>query len=138
MWKISEPGARARFVEWIGTRGGVLVWPNADVGSGDNFMYTPAKTVDGKNVGSPHWSRGKPTLVKQINQFRFVELEEVKRFHVAVCRGRGFQWVLTAGSKRKLCKALSQHQDASYSFDYSTQEAVISVPKRQEGADGNG
>ena len=143
MYRVTAPGARARLEEWIRTRGGVLVWPNINMSNPDRGdIYTPALMANGQAAGKPHWSCGTPTLVTSMDCFEFVELVEVKRFHVGVrMGGQGMCLKLTDGATRRLRKECAKWPDSHYEFDYMTQEAVILAPKpgNNEGAeDGNG
>lgn len=136
MYKITVPGAKERFQDWIANRGGVLAWPNVNLSNaGRDPMFTPATTSTGEDgrKHKPHWSVGDPSLVTSIDEFEFVTLREYKRFHVGTQRGDGLSFVLTDAAsrrlKRELAKAAEQHGDSYYEFDYADHKnCVILVP----------
>ena len=130
--EVLTPGVRAKFEDWIKTRGGVAVWKNADLsncGAGD--VFTPAKTAMGAVYDKPHWSWALDRVVTELTEFRFVrEMREVKRFHVALRMGsQGLKVKCTDASSARIRKACDKAgPDNTYRFDYETQEAVIEVP----------
>lgn len=136
---VSVPGARAKFEEWIKTRGGILVWENVNLSDpGAGAMFTPVRDAEGKENDKnayPKWTHRYHETCTDIKDFKFVkEMVEVNRFRVAIRMGsQGLTLKLTDASTKKLNKALDKAkektgQDASYRFDYDTQEAVIEVP----------
>ena len=137
--EVTVPGVRAKFEDWIKTRGGILVWENVNLSDpGAGPMFTPVRDAEGKTNcknSPPHWTHRYHETCTKIKDFKFVkEMVEVNRFRVAVRMGtQGLMVKLTDASTKKLNKALDKAkektgQDASYRFDYSTQEAVIEVP----------
>lgn len=137
--EVTVPGVRAKFEDWIKTRGGILVWENVNLSNpGAGAMFTPVRDAEGKTNcknSPPHWTHRYHETCTKIKDFKFVkEMCEVNRFRVAVRMGsQGLMVKLTDASTKKLHKALDKAkektgQDASYRFDYSTQEAIIEVP----------
>jgi hypothetical protein len=137
--EVTVPGVRAKFEDWIKTRGGILVWENVNLSNpGAGPMFTPVRDAEGKTNcknSPPHWTHRYHETCTKIKDFKFVkEMCEVNRFRVAVrMRSQGLMVKLTDASTKKLHKALDKAkektgQDASYRFDYDTQEAVIEVP----------
>jgi hypothetical protein len=137
--EVTVPGVRAKFEDWIKTRGGILVWENVNLSNpGAGPMFTPVRDAEGKTNcknSPPHWTHRFHETCTDIKDFKFVkEMCEVNRFRVAVRMGsQGLMVKLTDASTKKLHKALDKAkektgQDASYRFDYDTQEAVIEVP----------
>jgi hypothetical protein len=137
--EVTVPGVRAKFEDWIKTRGGILVWENVNLSNpGAGPMFTPVRDAEGKTNcknSPPHWTHRYHETCTDIKDFKFVkEMCEVNRFRVAVRMGsQGLMVKLTDASTKKLHKALDKAkektgQDASYRFDYDTQEAVIEVP----------
>jgi hypothetical protein len=137
--EVTVPGVRAKFEDWIKTRGGILVWENVNLSNpGAGPMFTPVRDAEGKTNcknSPPHWTHRYHETCTKIKDFKFVkEMCEVNRFRVAVRMGsQGLMVKLTDASTKKLNKALDKAkektgQDASYRFDYDTQEAVIEVP----------
>jgi hypothetical protein len=132
---IGAPDARAKFEKWIAERGGVMVWQNIDLSNMDaGDMYTPAFTEEGKEYAKPHWRVSRKEVISDITRFRFVkEWREIKRFHVAIRVGdSGLRIKCTDASTRRIraacAKASVNGIEASYRFDYTTQEAVIERP----------
>lgn len=135
---VAVPGARQKFESWMAERGGIVRWANvnlSDPGAGD--IFTPLRSPEGQEntTRPPHWGRRYAETITDIGRFRFVrEMQEVKRFRVAVRRGsQGLMLKLTDHSTakvRKHCAAIEEQYDkpAYYDFDYSTQECVITVP----------
>jgi hypothetical protein len=116
---------------WFKTRGGVLVWPSADLASPATQFTTPLLTADGVTPDKPHWTAGSPFPVTDPAEVGVVVGQrEVRRFRVSVRRGRSeFRLKLTDHSAAKLSRALSDvGRDAWFEFDYATQEAVVYVP----------
>jgi hypothetical protein len=136
-YKITVPGAKEKFEQWIADRGGILVWPNENLSDpGKGPMFTPATTADGEDgtKSKPHWGVGKPILVKDIGEFEFQKIKELKRFHVAVRLGsQGMSYKLTEAAgrrlKKELAKATEKFGDSWYEFDYCDEKnCVIMVP----------
>ena len=119
------------FAAWIESRGGVAVWRSLDLSDPTWSVSTPALTEDGAPMPRPDWKAGNTPAetITDPSAIEVVAWREVKRFRVAVRRG-GLKFVLTDGATRKLRHALAKAgKDATYTFDYATQEAVVSVPE---------
>ena len=131
--KVFIPGVKEKMIGWIENRGGVQVWDNinlSDPGAGQ--IFTPALTEDGKEYPKPKWTHKRGEVVTEISRFRFVKkMVEVKRFYVAIRMGsQGLSMKCTDGATRKIRRACAKAgPDASYRFDYGTQEAVIEIPE---------
>lgn len=122
-------------LSWLQSRGGVLKWFSVDMSDPGWSVITPARDAEGVEVQKPHWKAGpSPRLITDPNEVEVQDWQEYKRFHVAVRVGdSGVRLKLTDGASRRLERALAkakEHcQDARYAFDYSSQEAVVYVPK---------
>ena len=139
-YKMTVPGAKEKFEDWIANRGGILVWPNENLSDpGKGPMFTPATTSDGKDGKEckPHWGVGKPILITDINEFEFQKIKELKRFHVAVRLGsQGMNYKLTDAATRRLNneldKAKKKYGDSFYEFDYEDyKNCVIMIPDNE-------
>jgi hypothetical protein len=112
-------------------RGGVAVWRSEMIGSPMSWC-TPALDTEGQPMIRPTWDAGlSPVrIIVSYKDIDVVTYREVDRFHVAMRRRRvGLSFKLTDASDRKVHKACAKAGEHSvYSFDYDTQEAVISVP----------
>lgn len=130
--KVSAPGARTQFEEWIAERGGIQVWFNvnlSDPGAGN--IFTPALTADTKvPYPAPASTVARGEVITDLSRFQFVkEWVEVKRFHVALRRStNGLMLKCTDGSTNRINSALEKFPGSAYRFDYETQEAVIETP----------
>ena len=137
-----------KFAEWIKTRGGVAVWRSADLGNPGASWSTPAMIPEGTEMNDgtvleedrpyprPTWqAESQPSMVITNPAEIGVSLDkEVKRFHVAVRRGSGLSFELTAASSRKLRAEVEKAGEGAYHvFDYGDyKNAVIMAPERTE------
>jgi len=135
--QVSDPGARLKFEGWVANRGGVIVWESADF-QDRPFIFTPAKKENSdEQYEKPYWAYRVREVVTDISRFDFVDLAEVKRFHIAVRLGsNGLMLKLTDASTRKVRNAVEKATEkygrkALYGFDYDTQEAVIWIPVQE-------
>jgi len=123
-----------KITDWLKHRGGVAVWQSVDLSNPGAQVMTPALTENGQPYPKPHWrfANEPARIIRESDEFVVVEMQEVKRFHVAVRRGDGLSFKLTDASSAKVRKAVHlAGEDATYEFDYDTQEAVIfAVAKR--------
>lgn len=122
-----------KFADWIANRGGVAVWRSINLSNPGASWSTPALTKEGEPYPKPTWQAdSKPErVVTDPDNVLVSEDEEVKRFHVAIRRGGGFQFKCTDASSRKIEKAVEKAgEGAYYIFDYFTQEAVIMAPAK--------
>ena len=129
-YDIHVEGAKEKFATWIADRGGVAVWKDQSLSRRGGNMFTPAD-----QTGEPQWGYARADTVTSIEDFRFsVGMREVKRFRVAIrISSNGMMLKLTDAASEKLNKALDvAGPDAVYTFDYDTQEAVISLPIWEE------
>jgi hypothetical protein len=105
--------------------GRVAYWPSVDLSNAGGFMLAPSTSA------RPHWSvASEPEGELSSEQaFEVVSRLEVRRFRVGLRRGsQGFSLKLTDAASRRLRAALTKAgEGSSYHFDYSTQEAVITV-----------
>jgi hypothetical protein len=130
--QVTAIGAREKMEDWIANRGGVQVWNNINMSNpGAGPMFTPANKQDGTLMDKPSWSVERGEVIQNIQRFQFVKSwHEIKRFHVAIRRGsQGFSMKLTDGSTGKVRRFQDNHPEASYRFDYETQECVFEVPE---------
>ena len=109
---------------WL-KEGRVLYWPNVDLSMAGGYFLS--KEAEG--TSPPHWraARQPEASIFSVTAFEVVTRKEVKRFRVALRRGRqGLVVKLTDKSSERLRREVDKAQ-GSYYFDYSTQEAVITV-----------
>lgn len=138
---VYVPGVRAKFEEWIATRGGVKVWKNvnlSDPGAGN--IFTPAyQTGTSDSYPKPSWRVDDGEIVDNIGRFRFAtDFKELKRIRVSLCRGDGLMYCLTDASQRKVDRALAEarvlygdnviYRKDGGLFDYN-RYIVIELPK---------
>ncbi|HEY5049340.1 MAG TPA: hypothetical protein VII50_00450 [Acidothermaceae bacterium] len=130
--EVTEENA-PKFLEWIAKRGGVAIWPSVDLSDPSASMSSPALTTEGEPTPKPHWKLAlEPSrVITDASLIDVMTWKEVKRFHVGVRRGDGLSFTLTDGATRKLRAAVAKAgENATYRFDYETQEAVIVVPDK--------
>lgn len=124
------PENAAKMLDWIERRGGIAVWKSVNLSNPGASWSTPALAPDCSPYRKPTWeAESSPyKVITNPAEIVVVTRKEVKRFRVAI-RVRGMSVKLTSGSTRKVDKAMIHAgEDASYHFDYETQEAVITVP----------
>jgi len=120
--------------DWLGYRGGVAVWKSIDLSHPELSWSTPAKREDGEPATKPTWrAADKPhRTITNPEEIVVVTRREVKRFRVAVRVGHGLTINVTdAGSRRIRREVEKAGDDASYEFDYFSQEAIITVPDQK-------
>lgn len=127
-----------QIADWIATRWGVAVWSGLDL-SNPRDIFTPVIARDPADykllptpVERPHWSVGaEPSrIVTDPAEVEVLAWVEHKRFRVGVRRGaQGLSFKVTDGGTRRIRAAVSKLEEegfeATYAFDYSTQEAII-------------
>jgi hypothetical protein len=121
------------FAEWIKTRGGLAVWRSINLSNPGASWTTPVRGPEGQPVGKPTWQVAEQPerVITDPDDVVVVTRREVKRFRVGV-RQSGLQCKLTDAASRRVRAAVAKAgNDASYTFDYGTQEAVIEVPAGQ-------
>ena len=118
-----------KIAEWVEAGRGVAVWRSANLSNPWGEWYTP-----GDNTDKPTWeSHDKPhEVINDPSKINVVTYKEFKRFKVSLRSASNSPAIkLTTASSEKLDKALKDAGEGSvYSFDYVTQEAVISVPDK--------
>lgn len=131
--EIQESNA-AKIAEWFRTRGGILVWDNADLGFDRGDTITPMVDANGQPVGKPAWWCGQARAITSPEEIVVIRKKEVARFPVAVRLRGSFQHklVLTDGSARKLAKAKSRFPGSWHEFDFLSQEAILFVEAGRE------
>jgi hypothetical protein len=125
-----SPANAPKFREWIASRGGVAVWPSVNLSNLDTSWSTPALTPEGAPTPRPSWqSADAPSyVITSEADVRVTLRKEVKRFRVALRRAGLTVKVTDAGSRKIRAECEKAGADASYEFDYETQEAVITAP----------
>jgi len=131
---LVEPENVPLMREWLANRGGLAHWSSINLSNLGQSWTGPALEKNGDPAKKPSsYAASEPSyIVTDPAQVAVVVRKEVERFHVAIRPGsQGFTVKLTDGSTEKLNKAMRKHgEDATYAFDYETQEAVISMPER--------
>ena len=138
IYDIMVLGAKEKFAEWIKSRGGVMVWHCVNLSNLTGPTFTPALTEYPPTRGlvqtrKPSWTVSSlpGETITDLARFRFAkELKEVRRFRVAIRpSSNGMAMKLTDASSKRVRAATDKAGDeATYRFDYETQEAVIEVP----------
>jgi hypothetical protein len=124
---VTERNA-ARIQKWFEERGGVAVWPSANLSNPGASWTTPATNPVGGPPEKPTWEAANdPLIITDPAEVVVVIPELVKRFRVAVRFGRqGLSLKVTdAGSARIRREVEKAGDGAWYEFDYDTQEALI-------------
>ena len=105
---------------------GVQVWTSINLSNPGAQWLTPMGT------GKPTWQAGnEPLEIRDPAQVGVTVMEEVKRFRVGVRQSsNGLSLKVTDGGTRRIRSAVAKAGDnATYTFDYDTQEAVILAPQ---------
>lgn len=124
------PENAAKMLDWIENRGGVAVWNSVNLSNPGASWSTPALAPDCSPYRKPTWEASSEPhkVITNPSEIVVVTRKEVKRFHVAV-RASGHVAKLTDASSRRVTREVDRAgEDASFYFDYGTQEAVITVP----------
>lgn len=119
----------SQLCRWLYSRCGIAVWQSIDLSNPGVQTFTPG---DVKN--KPHWRYSNtPFIITDPAQVFFITYRELRRFHVAIrLSGNGLNLKLTDASTRKVEAALEKAgSDATYEFDYETQEAIIFVADKK-------
>jgi hypothetical protein len=130
-----EPAKKV--AEWLTAGRGVAVWQNQDLSSSDigGLKFTPARTVEGEPVKSPHWNCGTAPemVIEEKTAFQVVEYTQVYR--VKVRTGPPYLGGIHLKDRDKLDTAMQKAgEGAVYHFDYERQygspwfTAIVSVP----------
>lgn len=135
-----SPDSAVKMLGWIRTRGGVALWRSVNLSNPGASWSTPARTADvggipGDPYPRPTWEAAdKPErVITDPAEIIVVVRKEVRRFRIALRRGGSgaFFGKLTDASSKKLRAALEKAgEGSSYTFDYETQEAIITMPDR--------
>lgn len=131
-----SPENESKAREWLASRGGIAVWVNADLSSSDvgSQTYTPALTLEGAPMGSPHWRfTGKPAFV--VTDPALVSIETRKEVaRIKIRKGAPCYGGVNRLDRPKLDHAM-QAEGANWIADYSGMKhgsawfvAVVSVP----------
>lgn len=114
--EVAEENAH-KFAEWLRSRGGILVWKSADLGSAGRSVSTPALTTEGQSYPSPGWQFTTPD--RHITDPADVEVyvpEVVESFPIKLKRSQG-RLVLNDASDRRVLAALDRAGvDSFYRF----------------------
>jgi hypothetical protein len=124
------PENAAKMLDWIENRGGVAVWKSINLSNPGASWSTPALAPDCSPYQKPSWESASDPhkVITNPAEIAVVTRKEVKRFRVAV-RVSAMSMKLTDASSRRVTREVGRAgEDASYYFDYGTQEAVITVP----------
>jgi hypothetical protein len=132
MYKCKPENAQ-QILEWINTRGGILLWDSANLSNPDQSWTTPALNQHGQPYTKPNWQAGK--VIETITEVKNVVVvipKVAKRFHVATRLGtQGLMVKVTDGGTRQIYRALAKYKDSWYEFDYGSHEnVVIFVPDK--------
>lgn len=129
MFKITIDKSNAPLIEaWFKDSGGIKVWTSINMSNPGQLWITSYR-----DTRKPNWQcANTPEVITNRDEVGITIYTQVKRFHVAVRRGaQGLSWKLTDASTRKVRKALAAAGDgAILTFDYSWQDAIISVPEQ--------
>jgi hypothetical protein len=132
-------GVREAVEFWCRKRGGVRIWLDPEANPENPYRdatYAPNLGVDGKSY-QPLWAEGrKSELVTDIARFHFAKsMREIKRIKLPCepLSDHPFSIRLTAAGRKKMKVELAKAEpEATYHFDYSTNEWVIEVPVWEE------
>ena len=126
------PENAAKMREWIASRGGVAIWRSINLSNPGGSWSTPALTPEGQPYPKPTWEAetAPHRVITDASEIEVITRKEIRRFRVAVrMGGNGLTMKLTDAASRKLRAACDKlGPDSSYTFDYGTQEAVITMP----------
>ena len=127
------PENAAKMLDWIRTRGGVAIWRSVNLSNPGASWSAPVRAADSRPYPKPTWeAESQPSrIITDPSEIEVVTRREVRRFRVAI-RAAGasvMSFKLTDASTRKVREAVDKAGDgASYEFDYTSQEAIITVP----------
>ncbi len=120
---------------WLEERGGLAIWRSADLSDPGASVTTPAKAEDGTATLKPgwKWQETPERIITNIDEVEVVVPEEVKRFRVALRRGRNSLKIkLTdAASKRVRDAVAKAGEGAWYEFGgdaFSGAQVIIYKP----------
>jgi hypothetical protein len=118
--------------EWFQTRGGLALWRSIDLSDPGKSWTCPLFDANGVKKTKPTWKADEDPyrIIKDPSEVIVETYKEVRRFRVAIRPGaQGLSLKLTDFASEKVRKAVRKAgENATYTFDYMTQEAVIFVP----------
>lgn len=121
-----------RIREWLNTRGGLALWRSANLANPGGSWTTPFRNAQGLAMGKPTWEAESAPyrVITDASEVEVVTEREVKRFRIAIRLGsQGMSYKLTDASTAKVRREVAKAgAEATYRFDYETQEAIILVP----------
>jgi|SRR5579883_539130 len=121
-------------LKWVRERGGVAVWGSINFSNLGASWTAPLNDEQGNRKPKPTWEAANEPerVITDPREIVVVVRREVKRFRIGVRRGgNGLSFKLTDASSRRVRAAVDKAgEDATYQFDYDTQEAVILVPDK--------
>jgi hypothetical protein len=120
---ISEHNA-AKIARWL-KRGPVALYRSINLSNPGEEWLVP------HGDSKPNWqAANEPERILTVTEIAVVKYVEVKRFRVGIRMGsQGLSVKVTDGGTRRIRAAVAKAgEGAFYSFDYSTQEAVIWKP----------
>lgn len=122
----------AQIWDWFQTRGGLALWRSIDLSDPGKSWTCPLLDANGVKKSKPSWKADEDPyrIIKDPAEVLVETYKEVRRFRVAVrMGGQGLSLKLTDHASRKVREAVEKAgPNATYAFDYMTQEAVIFVP----------
>lgn len=126
--RVIAPNA-AKFIEWMNTRGGIVIWGCLDLGNAGQTWSGPYLTVEGKPATKPHWSETNEPIrhITLMDEVVVDVPKEVKRVRIALQRGSGLSIVLTQAATRRVERAVGQAGPNAW-YEFEGDEAVIYVP----------
>lgn len=134
---VSEENA-PKFWNWLHTRGGLAIWNSINLSNPGTSWTTPVNNEKGEKYEKPTWQAGNTPgeIITDPAEVTVSFPKEVKRFRVGVrMSSQGLSLKVTDGGTRRIREAVAKMsekfgKEAWYSFDYSTQEAIIWVDGR--------
>lgn len=101
----------AKLAAWIEHRGGVAVWPSADLSDPDHQWLTPALT-DSEPTTRPNWKCGQAKIVTTTDEVGIYQESTFREFTVAIRRSEnGLSAKLTDASQAKVERVIAQCKD---------------------------
>lgn len=121
-----------KILEWIKTRGGVLIWESINLSNPGASWTTPALDASGAPVTKPNWQCANEPVRKITDpaEIDVVTAEVVKRFHVGTRWGDGLSIKVTDGGSRRIRSEVAKAAEktgkqAWYEFDYGSYENAL-------------
>lgn len=118
--------------EWFHTRGGLALWRSIDLSNPGKSWTCPLFDANGVQKTKPTWQADTEPyrIIKDPAEVIVETFKEVRRFRVALRPGaQGLSIKLTDQASKKVRNAVKKAgENATYVFDYMTQEALILAP----------